>query len=66
MESERIIAGAPSIPVRVFDSNGAFLGTELLLRADLYAGQPCPRDVVLDLQQLAGIPYYACHHYPQG
>ena len=62
---DRVLAGDASIPVLVFGADGSFKGTELLLRADLYAGQPCPQDQVLDLQELSGIPYFACHHYAQ-
>ena len=57
-----------SIPILVFDDEGTFLGTELLLRADLYAGQPCPQDETLFLPGEAtglGADYYACHHYEQ-
>ena len=49
-----------SINVRVFDYSGSFLGTEVLWRADLYAGQPCPQDQIIDLGGLV-----ACHHYAQ-
>jgi hypothetical protein len=40
----------PSVTVQVFDTDdvtstdATFLGTEILLRADLYAGQPCAQD----------------------
>ena len=47
-----------TINVKVFDGEGTFLGTEQLWRADLYAGQPCPQDHLIDL----GL-YLACHHY---
>jgi hypothetical protein len=65
------LTSSASIPILVFDTadaGGAFLGTELLLRADLYAGQPCPQDVPLFLPGDAtglGADYYACHHYAQ-
>jgi hypothetical protein len=65
------LASDTSIPILVFDgwgAQGTFLGTELLLRADLYAGQPCPQDEVLFLPGAAtglGADYYACHHYAQ-
>jgi len=62
------LTSTSSIPILVFDSDGTFLGTELLLRADLYAGQPCPQDDVLLLPGAAtglGADYYACHHYGQ-
>ena len=47
-----------SINVKVYDYAGTFLGTEQLWRADLYAGQPCPQDHLLDLGA-----YIACHRY---
>jgi len=50
-----------SINVRVFDYDGSFEGTEQLWRADLYAGQPCPQDHLIDLRP--EMPYIACHHY---
>jgi hypothetical protein len=44
-----------------------FVGTEHLIRADLFQGQPCPRDPpsrqYTDLMPLLGIPYFACHRY---
>ena len=60
----------PSISVKYFETsdpasnNAPYLGTEILIRADLYAGQPCPSgpEGVLDLNALLGIPYYGCHH----
>lgn len=63
------LASDASIPVLVFDgwgSGGNLLGTELLIRADLYAGQPCPQDEVEFLPASAtglGNDYYACHHF---
>lgn len=51
-------ANSASINVSVFDYDGHFEGTEQLWRADLYAGQPCPQDALIDL----GF-YIACHHY---
>ena len=65
------LASSSAIPILVFDgwgTTGTFLGTELLLRADLYAEQPCPQDEVLFLPDAAtglGADYYACHHYAQ-
>jgi hypothetical protein len=47
-----------SINVKVFDYDGSFLGTEQLWRSDLYAGQPCPQDKLIDLGA-----YIACHRY---
>jgi len=60
-----------SISVKYFDTSdptsadARYLGTEILIRADLYAGQPCPSSDLphyLDLNALLGIPYYGCHH----
>jgi len=47
-----------SVNVKVYDYDGTFLGTEQLWRVDLYAGQPCPQDHLIDLGM-----YIACHHY---
>lgn len=68
------MVSSASVPVQVFDTSdpGAthapFLGTEILIRADLYSGQPCPTDDLeeyegLDLFPPPGIDFYACHHY---
>lgn len=56
-----------SIPVKVFSVDGnEFLGTELLLRADVYGGQPCPQDG-LDMWDPLAVPgYFACHHFDTG
>ena len=57
-----------SIQVMVFGEGGhPFLGTELLIRADLFLkgqDQPCPQDggAYHDLSE-EGLPYYACHHF---
>ncbi len=62
-----IIAGtatAPSIVHQVFRPDGSFAGTETLIRADLYAGQPCPTDQWLPVPPWLPTPtYYACHHF---
>ena len=58
---ERVEAGDPVIPVTVFGTDGSFRGTERLVRADLYAGQPCPQDEGFFLP----FGYWACHHYAQ-
>jgi hypothetical protein len=56
--------GYPSVPVKVFDEDGIeFLGTEQLLRYDVYKGQPCPQDELEEWDFLEEPPYYACHHY---
>lgn len=54
--------GQPTVQVKVFDSSGNFLGTELLIRSDLYAGQPCPQEGLSQYVDL-GFGYHACHHY---
>ena len=37
--------GNPTVPVKVYSKDGTeFLGTELLMRPDIYSGQPCPQD----------------------
>lgn len=59
-----------TIQVSVFDVAGEqFLGTELLIRHDLYEkglAQPCPQDggePYHDIFPDTGLPYYACHHF---
>jgi len=49
------------------DENADLTGTELLIRADLYHGQPCPQEGTeewtgLDLFGGPEVDYYACHH----
>jgi len=43
------------------------LGTEFIVRADLFRGQPCPTDPpgrqYTYLLPLLGLNYYACHRY---
>jgi hypothetical protein len=61
-----IIAGTattPSVVHQVFLPDGSFAGTELLIRADLYAGQPCPTDQWLPVPPVGPVQYYACHHF---
>ena len=61
-----IIAGTdvPSVVHQVFLPDGRFAGTEILIRADLYAGQPCPTDQWLPVPPWLPFPqYYACHHF---
>lgn len=53
---------APSIVLRVFTPFGVFAGTEHLMRADLYRGQPCPQDN-LATWDLLPFGYRACHHF---
>jgi hypothetical protein len=64
-------ASSASIPVQIFDtsdpgdSDAPFLGTEILIRADLYHGQPCPQEGLEEYFDLSGegLPYFACHRY---
>lgn len=62
--------GGQTIRVKVFSADGdTFLGTELLIHASVYAGQPCATDggaPYTDLQPALGIPYYACHFFNTG
>jgi hypothetical protein len=69
-------ASSASLSLLVFDTSdpGAghapFSGTEILIRADLYNGQPCPGEGADDYEGLdlfggPEIDYYACHH-PHG
>ena len=62
-----IVAGTattPSIVHQVFRPDGSFAGTETLIRADLFAGQPCPTDQWLPVPPWLSTPaYYACHHF---
>jgi len=53
--------GQASVQVKVFSYDGAFQGTEILLRSDLYAGQPCPQEELSEYVDIGG--YHACHHY---
>ena len=59
--------GKRVVPVKVFSVDGSeFLGTEQLLRDDVYAGQPCPQDGLAQWDSLAVPGYYACHHFDTG
>ena len=49
---------ASSVNVKVYDYDGTFLGTEQLWSVNVYAGQPCPQDHLIDLGA-----FIACHHY---
>lgn len=68
-------AASASVPVLVFDTDdptnpaAPFLGTEVLIRADLYAGQPCPPEggeYTLIPASDFPVDYMACHHYGHG
>jgi hypothetical protein len=57
-------ATAPSIVHQVFRPDGTYAGSETLIRADLFAGQPCPTDQWLPVPPWLPSPaYYACHHF---
>ncbi|NJD29487.1 MAG: hypothetical protein FIA92_14485 [Chloroflexi bacterium] len=67
-------ARTANIVFLVFDTDdphstdAPFAGTELLIRADLYHGQPCATDGggtyhELDLTGDGVTDYFACHHY---
>jgi hypothetical protein len=61
--------GSPVIPVTVYSEDGTtFLGTELLLRSDIYNGQGCPQDGLEVWVEPAGPgdAYAACHHFHTG
>ena len=48
------------IQLLVFD-NGVFVGTSLLIRSDLYSGQPC-RSTGGPYTFIGRIGYYECRH----
>jgi hypothetical protein len=57
-------ATSPSIVHQVFRADGTYAGAETLIRADLFAGQPCPTDHWLPVPPWLPTPmYYACHHF---
>jgi len=67
MDLDKLVGGKKSVPVKVFSVDGSeFLGTELLLHEDVYAGQPCPTDELNLWEVLEGTPYFACHHFLTG
>lgn len=51
--------------VDLADEDATFLGTERLIRADRYNGQPCPTDppslTYSNLLDRLGLDYYICH-----
>ncbi|MCL1601631.1 MAG: hypothetical protein M3112_08870 [Actinomycetia bacterium] len=60
---------AKSTNIKVFTKNGsAFLGSEILLSADVYNGQPCATDNGEPYHDLSGVGTgpYACHHFSTG
>lgn len=67
MDLDKLLSGKKSVQVKVFSEDGSeFLGTELLLHGDVYAGQPCPTDELNLWGVLEGTPYMACHHFLTG
>jgi hypothetical protein len=52
----------PSIVLRVFNPDGTFAGTEILLRGDIYAEQGCPQDSI-PVWDGPLFGYRACHHF---
>jgi hypothetical protein len=61
------LLGNPAVSVKVFSEDGSeFLGTEQLMRYDIYSGQPCPQDDLNQWDFLGEPPYFACHHFHTG
>jgi hypothetical protein len=62
-----IVAGTAttaSVVHQVFLPDGRLAGTEILIRADLFAGQACPTDIWLPVPPWQPEPaYWACHHF---
>lgn len=67
-------SASASVPVLVFDTDdpmhpaAPFLGTEILIRDDLYAGQPCAAEggeyeLLPASETPFDVDYRACHHY---
>jgi hypothetical protein len=54
--------GRPSYVILAFDFGGNFLGTQHLIRADLYRGQLCPPSGG-PYAFRAAIGYYECSHF---
>ena len=62
-----LLLGNPAVSVMVFSEDGnQFLGTEQLLREDIYMGQPCPQEGTDPWDFLGEPPYFACHHFDTG
>jgi hypothetical protein len=63
-----LITGAatpPTLHLNVYDGDTQLLaGTEQLIRADLFRGQPCPEEGgSWSFLDFAGADYYGCHHF---
>jgi hypothetical protein len=63
--SEPLPAGPTEVNFLVFDATGTtFLGTEHLIRSDLYAGQPCQGTPAGTYDFIpVGPGYYGCYHF---
>jgi hypothetical protein len=63
--SEPLPAGPTEVNFLVFDATGTtFLGTEHLIRSDLYAGQPCQGTPTGTYDFIpVGPGYYGCYHF---
>ena len=63
--SEPLPAGPTEVNFLVFDASGTtFLGTEHLIRSDLYAGQPCQGTPIGTYDFIpVGPGYYGCYHF---
>ena len=63
--SEPLPAGPTEVNFLVFDASGTtFLGTEHLIRYDLYAGQPCQGTPIGMYEFIpVGPGYYGCYHF---
>jgi hypothetical protein len=57
-------ASPPSLTLHAYDGQTERLaGVESLIRADLFAGQPCPQEGSWAFLDFAGADYYACHRF---
>jgi hypothetical protein len=63
--SEPLPAGPTEVSFLVFDASGTtFLGTEHLIRSDLYAGEPCRGTPSGTYDFIpVGPGYYGCYHF---
>ena len=63
--SEPLPAGPTEVDFLVFDASGTTsLGTEHLIRYDLYAGQPCQGTPIGMYEFIpVGPGYYGCYHF---
>ena len=46
-------------------SDPVYLGTSIFMRADVYAGQPCPTNSSADWVLVLNNMYYNCRHFEQ-